>query len=297
MSLIKKKVLITGASGFIGFHLVNYFYKKGYEIFATYRNNKPHLIINDVKLLKLDLPDVSILDFKYDYLIHCGADTSATTNDERRFVLSNVNGSESLFQNALKNNVKAIINLSSMSVYGDINVGLVKEGYKPFNPDKYGQSKLQAEQILRNLTNENKSTRSISIRLPGVVGKNSHNNFLSRLVTDIINDKEIVIKNPDPSALFNNIIYVNDLARYINFYINSDIKGNESINIASSDPIPLLHVTELILKYVERESRIRFLKKGKKSFLISVENIKKQGFHLRSTQEMLESFIKDLIKD
>ena len=35
---------------------------------------------------------------------------SATTNDERRFVLSNVNGSESLFQNALKNNVKAIIN-------------------------------------------------------------------------------------------------------------------------------------------------------------------------------------------
>ena len=79
----KKKFLITGAGGFVGYHLTTYFSNLGHKVFASFRNKKPKFDNDKIKLVKLNLPYTSGLDFEYDCLIHCGADTTATTNNEK----------------------------------------------------------------------------------------------------------------------------------------------------------------------------------------------------------------------
>ena len=69
----------------------------------------------------------------------------------------------------LAKKIKKFIFLSSVSVYGKINIKVLKEDYKPNNPNKYGISKLICEQALNELSKYNISF--ISIRLPIVVGK------------------------------------------------------------------------------------------------------------------------------
>lgn len=293
----KKKFLITGAGGFVGYHLTTYFSNLGHKVFASFRNKKPKFDNDKIKLVKLNLPYTSGLDFEYDSLIHCGADTTATTNNENDFINSNVIGSKKIFESAIKNGAKTIVNLSSMSIYGDIKTNYLKECNESINPDNYGVSKLEAETILAQLMKKNKSINAVSIRLPGVVGRGSHNNFLSRLLFDIIFEKEIIIKNPNPSDLFNNLIHVKDLSEYINFFVNADINEYRPVNIAASCPIPLSMVIQEIFNHIGKPNTAKFIREGKKSFQISIDNITKQGFNLRSTQEMLESFVTDIIKE
>ena len=50
MILKNKKIIILGASGFIGRSLATYFSKKRYNVVGTYHNNK--ISINGIKLLK-----------------------------------------------------------------------------------------------------------------------------------------------------------------------------------------------------------------------------------------------------
>tara|TARA_B100001057_G_scaffold498841_1_gene607320 strand:+ start:138 stop:1037 length:900 start_codon:yes stop_codon:yes gene_type:complete len=296
MNSLKERILITGAGGFIGSHLVTYFSNLEYEIYATFRNNKPQFNNNKIQLVKLDLPDTASIDFEYDYLIHCGADTSATTNNEENFIDSNIIGSKKIFKNAIEHGARAIINLSSMSIYGDIKTDCVRESDQPINPNKYGASKLEAENTLAELANNNKSLAAVSIRLPGVVGHGSHNNFLSRLISDIILEKDIIIKNPNPSDLFNNIIHVNDLSDYINYFINGKIYKYAPVNIAASCPIPLSTAIQKIFELVGKLNSAKYINEGKKSFQISIDNITSQGFHLRSTEEMIKSFVSETLK-
>ena len=123
----KKKFLITGAGGFVGYHLTTYFSNLGHKVFASFRNKKPKFDNDKIKLVKLNLPYTSGLDFEYDCLIHCGADTTATTNNENDFINSNVIGSKKIFESAIENGAKTIVNLSSMSIYGDIKTNYLKE--------------------------------------------------------------------------------------------------------------------------------------------------------------------------
>ena len=296
MNSFNKRILITGAAGFVGRHMTTYFSNLGYEVFATYRYNKPKFNNNKIKLVKLNLPNTQSIDFEYNCLIHCGADTTATTNSEKNFISSNVIGSQRIFENAIQYGAKTIVNLSSMSVYGDIKNDCVRESDQSINPDKYGTSKLEAENILAKIMNKNKSLAAVSIRLPGVVGHGSHNNFLSRLISDIMLEKDIIIKNPNPSDLFNNIIHVNDLSDYVKFFINGNINKYMPVNIAASCPIPLSTVIQQIFNLVGKANNAKYIREGKKSFQISIDNITNQGFHLRSTQEMIESFVSDVLK-
>ena len=80
----------------------NIFSNLGHEVFASFRNNKPKFNNDKIKLLKLNLPYTSGLDFKYDCLIHCGADATATTNNKNDFINSNVIGSRKILEAQLK---------------------------------------------------------------------------------------------------------------------------------------------------------------------------------------------------
>ena len=158
-----KKIVITGGCGFIGSHIVEFFFKKyrGAKIVVvdkiTYAASLQNLSsINNFKRLKVYKKD--ILDFKFlkkitkdtDLLIHAAAeshvDNSYRLNDD--FIKTNVLGTKNILQVCKENKVKKIIHISTDEIYGEIFSGSFRENDK-FNPSNpYSSSKAAAEMIV-----------------------------------------------------------------------------------------------------------------------------------------------------
>lgn len=73
----KKKVLITGASGFVGYHLIKEALKADLEVYAAVRKSSDvaHLKDFDIRYTDLDYTDVEALkaeleEKQYHYIIH-----------------------------------------------------------------------------------------------------------------------------------------------------------------------------------------------------------------------------------
>ncbi len=97
-----------------------------------------------------------------------------------------------------------------MAVYGRVEDDVVDPDTPVREPNAYGRSKLACERLLADLSRAHSDLRALSIRLPGVVGPGSHDNFLSDTMTRLAAGQNVVARTPD--ALFNNVVHIDDLA-------------------------------------------------------------------------------------
>ena len=132
---MSKKILITGATGFIGSYLVKFFTKEGYKVVA--HGSSETTINNLIKALKNDNINIENIDFwqqdflKNDwifpeftnvkYIIHTAAATKIREglleNYDKYFAL-NVLATKILAKKALEENIHHFIHLSSGQVFG-----------------------------------------------------------------------------------------------------------------------------------------------------------------------------------
>lgn len=123
-----KKYLITGATGYIGHLLTEQLLKEANEITVIIRNKDKFESLADdrIHIIEGDICDVVLLDKveeSYDYLIHCAALTRSA------YMMSNpvevadaiVVGTKNMLELATRCDVKSMVYLSSMEVYGKIS--------------------------------------------------------------------------------------------------------------------------------------------------------------------------------
>lgn len=158
---MKEKVLITGASGFLGFHLIEAALKKDMDVYAGIRksSNIEHLTHLPVSFTYLDLSNSNSLiremgEKKYDYIIHAAGITRAKAQ-----IHYNVVNAEYTFNLALavKHSgipIKKFVYISSLAALGPLDNmdGVIDESTKPRPVTHYGKSKLLAEVKLQRLT-------------------------------------------------------------------------------------------------------------------------------------------------
>ena len=131
------KILITGSSGFIGFHLAKFILDKGYQVLGIDSMNNYY----DVKLKKARLnilkryknfsfnkislendKKIKLIFKKYKpkIVIHLAAQAGVrySINKPRVYLKSNIDGSFNVIEASYKTNVNHLIMASSSSVYG-----------------------------------------------------------------------------------------------------------------------------------------------------------------------------------
>lgn len=127
-----KKLLITGSSGFVGQHILNYLKKSNYEIHATYRSKEPHISqssanLNFYKLDLLNSDEITTLVNKInpESVIHlAGASSPSESFKNPNHTLTTNIISELNLLEAIRNiNYKEckILIISTGEIYGSVN--------------------------------------------------------------------------------------------------------------------------------------------------------------------------------
>ncbi len=249
-----KTILVTGATGLIGSLLVKSLLycskEKGLnvKIVAIVRNiEKANEVFNNyicdcLQFINCDLSN-SVLDVdeKIDYIIHTAAIT--TSKDMIAYPVDNiklaVNGTINVLELAHKNNVQGMVYLSSMEVYGQMNVEshLVKEdelGYIDISSVRscYPEGKRICE-CLCNSYAKQYNVNVVSARLAQTFGpgiSKNENRVFAQFAKSVINNTDIVLHTKGLSE--GNYVYTADAIRAILLLLIKGTKG-EAYNVVN----------------------------------------------------------------
>ncbi len=220
------KVLITGASGFVGSWLVNESLSRGWDTYAGIRSTSSRTLLQDdrINFVLLDFSDEDLMrkvlsEQDYDYIIH----NAGVTRAQRDSVYFKVNTEYSrdfakLALDVLGDRLRKFVFISSIEAYGSADGtpdDVVDESVTPQPRTTYGQSKLRAERELKLIDD----LPLIIIRPTAVFGP-AEKDFFAFWKTIKNYSVTPTVGNKDIKYTF---IYVKDLARVVLDAAASDI--------------------------------------------------------------------------
>ena len=180
------KILITGASGFIGSFIVKEALHREMEVWAAVRptSSKRYLQDNRIHFIELDFGSKETLKrqldgHRFDYVVHAAGVTKCL--DKADFKRINTDGTRHLVDALIELGMplKRFVYLSSLSVYGAIHEHMpyqdITENDCPHPNTAYGKSKLDAERYLDSIGND---FPYIILRPTGVYGPRERDYFL-----------------------------------------------------------------------------------------------------------------------
>lgn len=236
------KILVTGATGFIGSHLVP-FLKNRHEVSTL--NAREVSSTNREWQRQIDDCEV---------LVHLAGRAHVSTNasDEQIYKTVNTELTETLAKQMARTN-KHMIFVSTALVYGDTN-----DTGKPFtagdelNPKStYAKSKADAESVLVNIAQRSALSFSI-IRPPAVYGSDVKANFLSML-------KWVKSGLPLPLGSARNLrslVSVRNLADLIENCATNTAAKNQIFNVSDDYDISIIELLKTIASAMDKPARL-----------------------------------------
>ena len=257
------KVLVTGADGFIGSHLVEELLDKGYEVKAfTYYNSFntwgwldsfPKSKLEQIEIFSGDIRDpngVYEAMKGVDQVFHLAALIAIpfSYHSPDSYVDTNIKGTLNVLQAARKLETSRILITSTSEVYGTAQYVPIDEkhpyqGQSPYSATKIGADRL-AESFYRSFNMPVSIVRPFNTYGP----RQSARAVIPTIITQLLAGKEeIRLGSLTPTRDFN---YVKDTARGFVAIAHSDNTIGEEINIATQQEISIGELAESIIAQI-----------------------------------------------
>ena len=211
------KILITGASGFIGSFIVEEALRQGFETWAAVRRSSSREYLQDERIhfIELNLSSKEQLveqlrGQEFDYVVHAAGVTKCL--DKRDFHRINTEGTKNLVLalQELQMPLKRFVFVSSLSIFGAIKeqqpYDEIRETDTPRPNTAYGRSKLEAEQFLATTT----TLPYIILRPTGVYGPREKDYFIMAKSIKQHSDFAVGYKRQDIT-----FVYVSDVVQAV----------------------------------------------------------------------------------
>ncbi|MCI8949864.1 MAG: NAD(P)-dependent oxidoreductase [Lachnospiraceae bacterium] len=246
------KILITGASGFIGKRLLDQFQTKGVSkqnITLLSRNPIPgyQCIIHD----NYNIEKEAFQGERFDCIIHGGAVTPKGKgyDDENRYI-ENIRSTVNLFEN-LTEIPKKIVFLSSVSVYKESKK--IDEQSELTTDNMYALSKIVCERYLNQFMPYGTDVQILRLGAIYGPGEETYNKITGTFLKKASYNEDIIINSSGKEN--RNMLYVDDAAEYI---CNAALfeKGIGKVNLVSKESITVFDLAKLVIKVLNSESRI-----------------------------------------
>ena len=213
------RILITGASGFIGSFIVEEALRRGFETWAAVRKSSSKAFLQDERIhfIELDFSsqeklEAQLKDHPFDYVVHAAGVTKCLNTED--FYRVNTEGTQHFVRALLALNIplKRFVYISSLSIMGAIREQQPYEEIRETDEAKpntaYGKSKLAAEQWLEGM--KDTPLPYVILRPTGVYGPRERDYFLQ--IQSIKNHMDFAVGFQRQDITF---VYVTDVVQAV----------------------------------------------------------------------------------
>lgn len=270
------KLLVTGGAGFIGSNFVNYWLKKYPEdkivnldklTYAGHLSSTKDFSNNkNYKFIKGDICDLKTVDSAMkdvDTVVHFAAESHVdrSITGPKIFLETNVLGTQTLLESALKNKVTRFHHISTDEVFGELPLGKgkfnINTKYDPRSP--YSASKAASDHLVRAYFH--------TFGLPVTITNSSNNfgpyqdpeKFIPRMITNMIDGQPLPIYGD--GKYVRDWVYVEDHVRAIEEVLKKGESGETYPVGGLTHDINNLEIAKSLLKMFGKDkSFLKFVK-------------------------------------
>ena len=249
-----KKVLVTGATGFLGKYLIEELLNNDYEVIAQGRKENILCSLKEkynVEILKCSLDEIRDIEIKVDYVIHAAA-LSTVWGKWEDFYNANVVGTKNMVDFCKNNHVKRLVYVSSPSVYSAKfdKLNIKEEDFDKNNKlNYYIKSKILAENIINNVNITQLET--VIIRPRGLFGIGD-TSIIPRLIKA---NRKIGIPLFNDGKNIVDITCVENVALSLRLAIESEKAVGNTYNITNSEPREFKNILEELFNKINEPPR------------------------------------------
>lgn len=264
-----KKVLVTGAGGFIGSHLVERLVELGADVSCFLKYNSmntwgwieefPINIKKKIKIIVGDLKDsdaVRNAAKNKEVIFHLGALIAIPYSyiNPRDFIQTNVLGTFNVLSAAKENGVEKFVHTSTSEVYGTANYVPIDENHPLQGQSPYSASKIGADKIAESFY-LSYDLPVVTIRPFNTYGpRQSARAIVPTIITQALNKKEILLGSLYPTRDFT---FVKDSVEGFIKVAESQNATGEVINIGSNSEISIGDLAKKIASLIGKEIEIK----------------------------------------
>ena len=271
------KFLVTGSSGFIGFHLIKKLLDSGHEVVGIDDHNdyyNPDLKLKRLALLESknfsfqlsDINNISIKDRNFDLAINLAAQAGVRVSKDKEYLYesSNIAGFKSFCNFCREKDINKVLYASSSSVYSDGDNGKFSEHETSLKPkSEYGKSKLLNEIYASELI-KSFDLSMVGLRFFSVYGPFGRPDMAYYSFTKAIKENRTISLNNEGN-MYRDMTFIDDIIQgiigAIDYVFKPEFKNkNEIFNLGNDAPIKTSYLLHKIEKIIGKKALIEHFK-------------------------------------